>query len=181
MKLFSEDNKYTILNLFLPFGMYYMYSTFEDVSEFEFYFFLTFFFLLLILISFFFILQKVERISFIIKNKPKYLILNEVLKYVLIISFTFSTYYWIVYDYKSDNFINVIEGNHFEVFFDFYFYSLTTFIMNNASDIKPNSLLSKFLVLSQVLISFSTIIIYLSNYKYFGNFFKKIEDKINKK
>lgn len=181
MKMFSKNIKHTILSLLLPFGMYFIYNSFKNLSEFEFYFFLFFFYFILLNIILFFTLNKVERISIIVESKPKYLILYEVIKYVLIVSVIFSTYYWIIYDYKKQNFINVIEGNQFEIFFDFYYYSLTTFIMNNASEIKPTTILSKFLVLSQILISFSSIVIYLSNHKDFGNFFKQIEDKINNK
>lgn len=179
MRRISKNTKYTILSFLLPFGMYFIYKSFENLSEFEFYFYLFFFYFILLNIILFVTLTKVEKISLIIENKPKYLILYEVIKYVLIVSFIFSIYYWIIYDYKKQNFTNVIEGTQFEIFFDFYYYSITTFIMNNASEIKPNTILSKFLVLSQILISFSSIIIYLSNYKDFGNFFKKIEDRIN--
>lgn len=181
MKIFSKNFKHTILSLILPFGMYFIYKSFEKLTELEFYFFLFFFYFILLNIIIFFTLNKVEKITLIVENKPKYLILFEVLKYIIIVSFVFATCYWIIYDYKKQNFINVIEGNPFEIFFDFYYYSLTTFIMNNGSDIKPNTILSKFLVLSQILTSFSSIVIYLSNHKDFGNFFKQIEDRINKK
>lgn len=182
MKLINEKIKYSIISLIIPFGMYFIYKSFENVNEFSFYTYIIFFIFILINISMFFMLQKVEEITNIITyNKPKYLIIYEVLKYVLITSFLFSSYYWIIFDYKNENFINVTKGNSIEIFFDFYFYSITTFLMNNASEIKPNSILSKLLITNQILLSFSAIVLFLSNYKEVGNFFKQIEDKINKK
>lgn len=181
MKLFNQDFKYTVMSLLLPFAMYFIYTTLEGVSKSQFYFFLFFFYLVLLIITLLFTQMKVEKISLILESKSKYLILYEALKYILIVSFVFSTYFWIIYDYDKQNFTDVVGGNQFEIFFDFYYYSLTTFIMNNASEIKPATLSAKFLVLSQVLISFSSLVIYLSNHKDFRNFFKQIEDKINNK
>lgn len=77
--------------------------------------------------------------------------------------------------------MNVTKENKFAIFLDFFFYSLTSFIMNNSSDIKPNTILAKGIVLTQIIASFITLVLFLSQHKEFGNFFKQIEDRINRK
>ena len=171
----------TFLSLILPFGMYFIYKTFSEISTFGFYFYLSFFYYFLLMAIFQLTLKTVEKIHSINQNKTKYLLIFEVVKFVLLMGFLFSSYFWIIFDYNNENFINVKNGNMFETFFDFYFYSLTSFIMNNGSDIKPTSILSKIIVLTQNLWSFITIVIFLSQHKEIGNFFKEIEDRINGK
>jgi len=127
------------------------------------------------------IVEFVEKIATVNDEKPKYYIIPEVFKFVLSISILFSTYYLIINDNNSNNFLNVAKGNKLEIFLDFFFYSFTTFIMNNSSEIKPNTLLAKGIVLTQIIASFATLVLFLSQYKEFGNFIKQIEDKVNRK
>lgn len=179
MNKLTIEHGYSFLALLLPFGMYFLYCTFEDVSEINFYYFSFFFYFVLVQIILYFTIKKVDRIVIISERKNYYLVIYEVLQYVLIISFIFSMYYWIIYDFKKENFSNVVNGSGLEIFFDFYFYSITTFVMNNGSDIKPTAILSKFLVMTQIIISFTAVVIYLSNHQKIGNLFKHIEDRIN--
>jgi len=171
----------TIITLVMPFLMYVIYQSLQNLDTFNFYFFLSFFYLFLILSIMNFIVDFVSEIHNINQSKPKYYIILEVIKFISLSSLLFSTYYWIIQDYNSKNFLNVVNGNKFEIFLDFYFYSITSFIMNNSSEIKPNSLLAKSIVLTQVISSFSTIVLFLSQYKEYGNIIKQIEDRINNK
>jgi hypothetical protein len=127
------------------------------------------------------IIEFVEKIHIVNEGKPKYYLIWEVLKFIFLISILFSTYYWIINDNNSNNFLNVTKENKFAIFLDFFFYSLTSFIMNNSSDIKPNTILAKGIVLTQIIASFITLVLFLSQHKEFGNFFKQIEDRINRK
>ncbi|MDR4954882.1 hypothetical protein REB14_22085 [Chryseobacterium sp. ES2] len=183
MSIKSTFRKITpsILNLVLPLFMYLVYKTLQKPDDFTFYSFLFFFYFFLIMAIMNIIIDFVTKIHNINQSKPKYYIILEVIKFIVLSSFLFSTYYWIIHDYNNKNFLNVITGNNFEIFLDFYFYSITSFIMNNSSEIKPNTLLAKGFVLTQIIASFSTIVLFLAQYKEFGNIFKQIEDKINNK
>lgn len=161
--------------------MYLVYLSLGKLSSFPFYFFLLFFYFFLIISTINIIFEFVSAIHNCNIGKPKYYIIYEILKFVILISLLYSTYYWIIEDYDKSNFLNVKNGNGFQVYLDFYFYTVTSFLMNNSSDIKPNSFLSKGLVLTQVIFSFVTIVVFLSQYKEFGDISKEIEDRINKK
>jgi len=159
----------TFLNFVLPLLMYGIYSSLQNINDFGFYSFLLFFYFFLLISTMHIIINFVSEIHSINQSKPKYYIIGEVVKFILLTSFLFSTYYWIIQDYNNKNFSNVINGSKLEIFFDFYFFSITSFIMNNNSEIKPNTLLAKGIVLTQILASFITIVLFLAQYKEFGN------------
>lgn len=127
------------------------------------------------------LVEFIENVHIVNNEKPKYYLISEVLKFIFLNSILFSTNYWIIYDYNSDNFLNVKKGNGSEVFLDFFFYSFTSFIMNNSSEIKPNTILAKGIALTQIVTSFITLVLFLSQHKEFGNFIKQIEDRINRR
>lgn len=173
--------KLTVGLLLLPFMMYTIYEKMEKLSIFEFYYFLACFYFVLLNSLMILITKFVEETHNVSNKKSKYFLILAALKFIFITSLLFSTYYWVINDYDNNNFINVTTGDKVDVFIDFFFYSTSNFVMNNASDIKPNSILAKGIVLTQIITSFTTIVLFLSNHKELGNFFKQMEDDINKK
>lgn len=176
-----QKSKATVITLLLPILMYFVYQSLGDLSNFEFSFYLSFFYFFLLMSVMYLIVEFVEKIHLVNIEKPKYYLISEVLKFIFFISILFAAYYWIINDNNSNNFINVTKGNRFEVFLDFFFYSFTSFIMNSSSEIKPNTILAKGIVLTQIVASFTTLVLFLSQHKEFGNFIKQIEDRINRK
>ncbi|MCU7613945.1 hypothetical protein N0B16_05805 [Chryseobacterium sp. GMJ5] len=181
MKKKLEKSKATVVTLILPILMYLLYKSLGTLSNFEFYLYLAFFYYFILMSVMSLIIEFFEKIYVVNEEKPKYHLISEVLKFIFLISILFSTNYWIINDNNSSNFLNVTKGNKFEIFLDFFFYSLTTFIMNNSSEIKPNTIIAKAVVLTQIIASFTTLVLFLSQHKEFGNIIKQIEDRINRK
>lgn len=167
---------FNIVQVLIP--VFLFLSQNQNFSKFQFYSFaLSFYVLLIFTISinafgFVDIVGNLNR-----KNKP-FLIIVEFLKFVFLISLFFSAYFFTLQLYDPDSFIGVIDGNTIEKVLDFYFYSMTNFILNNSSDIKPNSLVAKGLVATQTITSFSTIVLYLAYYKSSGSILNQLEEKI---
>ncbi|MCZ2481231.1 hypothetical protein G9H64_13030 [Aquirufa nivalisilvae] len=81
---------------------------------------------------------------------------------VILLSLTFASYYWCIFDYNNLNFTNVSAEKEY---LDFILYSFGIFIMNNTSQIQAKTFYAKFFVGTEMLAAFITLILILANYK----------------
>lgn len=161
--LFNYLNKHGVF-VILPFFTYLVFIIFQrEFNEFERYFFGFFFFFTLLLSNFYFIIFHTEKIHQHSENSQgRFKFLAHTLGIVFFLSLTFASYYWCLFDYNNENFINVKNTNHF---LEFLYYSFGIFIMNNSSEIEANSLYAKLFVGTEMLTAFITLILILANFK----------------
>lgn len=149
----------------LPFFMYLIFRLMlvEECNEFERYGFGFFFFFFLIISNFYFVLYQTEKIHEHEDNSSgRFKFLAHILGIIFFLSLTFASYYWCLFDYNKSSFLKVSEANEY---LDFFYYSFGVFIMNNTSEIQPNSLYAKLFVGTEMLTAFITLILILANYK----------------
>ena len=136
------------------------------------------YYLMLLFLVFFFMLFQTEKIVYFLDNRSgKLIFLKNMILFIIFISLTFASFYWVIYDYDNQSFLNVISGNRFEIYLDFAIYSLGVFLINNNSEIMPNTLYSKLFVSTEILSSFTTIVLILANLKELKNPFNEHLEK----
>lgn len=116
--------------------------------------------------------KKIEEASVNNISYSKFLIIILVNILLIIVSFTVD--YACLDQIDNNSFIGVIDRDHlFNTFYDFFYFSITTFSTVGAGDIFPATKSSKFLVILEVMVAFITTIIVISN-------FVQIKDSIEK-
>lgn len=163
--------------ILIPIFLMLLQKPYKEISTIDFYMFITIYY-------FFFLFTISERIlSFICSLRPNgkslrnfgATVIMKTSEFVFGISLLFASYYFTIQLYDNTNFKGVIDGNYFLLFIDFYFYALTSFVMNNISEIKPTSILAKIMTTTEVMVSFFTIILYIANYKSSGVLLERFE------
>lgn len=128
-----------------------------------------FYMMLLISVVYFIAFQTEYIYDFIKKKDSKLKFVLRTVFYIISFSLTFSGYYLSIYLFDNNNFINVTSGNFVEVYFDFFFYSIGVFLINNNSSILANTFFAKLITITEILSSFISIIIILGNFKALRN------------
>lgn len=162
--LFKYLNRHGVF-VILPFFLYLIFRimVLESCNDLEKYFFGFFFFFFLIISNFYFVVYQTEKIHEHEDNSGGRLkFLAHTLGIIFFLSLTFASYYWCLFDYNKSSFLKVSEANEY---LDFFYYSFGVFIMNNTSEIQPNSLYAKLFVGTEMLTAFITLILILANYK----------------
>lgn len=152
----------------LPLLSYVLFSVIikSELTDFYAYSYALFFYLFLLFSVFYFVTYQTEKIfSHIENSNGRFKFLAHTLGIVFFLSLTFSSYYWCLFDYNSESFLNVKKESGVFVFLDFVFYSFGVFVMNNASEIKVNSMYAKLFVGTEMFTAFITLILILSNFK----------------
>jgi len=158
--------------ILFPFLMYAIFNVFFNPSCLVFPFIVNY--LILIYLIFYFVLFQSEIISDLLnKKKEKKRFIQNMLLFVGFISMTFASFYLVIYDYDPNSFLNVCSGNYAEKYADFVFYSIGIFLGNNESDITANTFYSKLFVSTEVISSFATLVIILSNLRILQNPFNE--------
>lgn len=154
----------------LPFFLYFFAMVFfPKESGSNYVFLLGFLFYIYLLISIvYFLTFKIEKIvKYSISDDTKPILMAHVFMVIIFLTLAFASFYWCIYDYNHNSFKNVIGQNFFEQYFDFFYYSLGIFLVNNNSEIQAVSNYSKLFSLTEMLSTFISIILIFSNYKDF--------------
>lgn len=104
-------------------------------------------------------------LNYLKKKDSIFEFVGGLLLFIISFSLLYSSYYYCTYLEDPSRFANVIKGNFFETYFDFFYYSFGKFLLNNNSQIIATSNFSKLISLTEILASFTSIVIILANYK----------------
>lgn len=157
-------NKHGVFVIF-PFFLYLFFKVIlmDLCNDFEKYIFGFFFFFFLLFSNIYFVLYHTEKVHEHEDDsggRLKFLV--HTLGIIFFLSLTFASYYWCLFDYNKSSFSKVSDINEY---LDFFYYSFGTFIMNNTSEIQPNTFYAKLFVGTEMLTAFITLILILANYK----------------
>lgn len=131
---------------------------------------------ILIFQIFYFITFSIENIGYRKFDDSKFLnFLFRYLGIVILIIFSFTTSFWMLYKIDINSFNNYDFGsNVFEELFNFFYFSCVTFSTIGYGEILPTSIFSKLLVIIESFTSLFTIVFIISN-------FSTIRDSLNKR
>ena len=163
----------TLISIFLPFLLYYVMTTVcqkESLDTISF----VIYYCNLILFIFTFSIYQCEKIQDFLGHKIGQMKFICSICYILLsLSLIFTSYYFCLYIDNPLNFNNVSKGNIFEQYYDFFFYSLGIFVMNNQSSIESTSFYAKLFVSTEILTVFVLLVVIFANYKELNNPFNE--------
>lgn len=124
----------------------------------------------LVYLIYIFFLHIFEQIEDKLKKRiPLWEMLMHLLKAITWLALIFAGYYWCIYYFNNDSFINVIEGDFFEKYFDFIYYSIGIITTAGNSEIIAKTFLAKFTTIIEMVTTFIFIVFLIANYKEIGN------------
>lgn len=171
-----------ILFLFIHFAFTYTGFTEEIITKDSWAFFVVFYLIISILAT---VLYTVEKMAEYMSRKVS---LSKLISYVFLILFSLSLMYCIMYYCIFDLYPNCFEGvscssNSVVKLFDFFFYSFSIMTTIGGTEVTPITLLSKSLVLLEMITAFLFIVVLIANYENVGraykDYLKEISDKEN--
>lgn len=156
--------------VFFPFLIYYFFSFINTMesssSNILNYFSGGLFYIYSIISIFYFILVQTEKITeYLTKKLNTIEFLINIVALIIFISLSYATFYWCIYDFNNETFNNVMGNNFIEIYFDFFYYSLGVFLVNNNSQIQAATYYSQIFTMTEMISTFIVIIIIFSNYK----------------
>lgn len=138
--------------------------------------------LIFIMMTLITIFSTIEKMSEHISRKVS---LSKLIANVFLTLFSLSLMYCImyycIYDLYPETFKGVSESNTVVVLFDFFFYSFSIITTIGGTELIPTSVLSKVLVLLEMLTAFLFLIILIANYENVGKSYKNYLKELSNK
>ena len=122
--------------------------------------------------NFYFILYQTEQIIDFLENKStKFKFLLEIILIIIFLSLTFTSFYYVLYQFDLNSFNNVSGNNFLTKYTDFLYFSNGILLMNNQSQIIAQSTYAKLFTSTEMFTAFIMLIFILGNMKSLKNLF----------